>query len=149
MTGIFHDFNVFIQRPLLHFVWWGGPVLPTTFELVCWYPQVDCIFNGVHRNDVSVSDECDRAAYLCFRNNVANYETVRASQRQNEQNVLSGTHIRGWVRVAHPPLNLPSVTQATSWPRPAPIIKLVGLSISGMPDNKGCPFNYNNTRSLK
>ena len=83
MTGIFHDFNVFIQRPLLHFVWWGGPVLLATFELVCWYPQVDCILNGVHRNDVSVSDECNRTAYLCFRNDVANYESVRASQRQN------------------------------------------------------------------
>ena len=80
MTGIFHNFNVLIQRPLLRFVWWGGPVLPATLELVCWHLQVDCIFNGVHRNDVSISDKCNRAAYLCLRNNVTNYEPVRASQ---------------------------------------------------------------------
>jgi hypothetical protein len=62
---------------------------------------------------------------------------------RNRQKALSGTgHVLGvGRRLAHPPLNLPSVTQATSWPRPAPIIRLVGLSISGMPDSTICPFN--------
>ena len=36
-------------------------------------------------------------------------------------------------RETYPPLNRPSVKHATSFPRPAPIIKLVGLSISGIP----------------
>lgn len=35
---------------------------------------------------------------------------------------------------AYPPLNRPSVRHATSYPSPAPIIRLVGFSISGMPD---------------
>ena len=42
-------------------------------------------------------------------------------------------------RPTHPPLNLPSVRQATSRERPAPMIKLVGFNISGMPV-------YNNRR---
>lgn len=33
----------------------------------------------------------------------------------------------------YPPLKRPSVRHATSWPRPAPMIKLVGFSISRMP----------------
>jgi len=33
----------------------------------------------------------------------------------------------------YPPLNLPSVRQATSRERPAPMIKLVGFNISGIP----------------
>ncbi len=77
MTGIFHDFNVLIQCALLRFVWWCGPVLSATFEFVRWYPQVDCISNGVYRDDVSISDECYRAAYLRFWDNVANYEPMR------------------------------------------------------------------------
>lgn len=35
----------------------------------------------------------------------------------------------------HPPLNRPSVIQATSSPRPAPMMSDVGLSISGIPRN--------------
>jgi len=35
--------------------------------------------------------------------------------------------------MTYPPLNLPSVRQATSKPSPAPMTKLVGLSISGIP----------------
>lgn len=80
-------------------------------------------------------DKCNRPAYLCFWDNVANYEPMGASQKQWRQDAQSGTNeIRGWMGDAHPPLNLPSVRQATSWPSPAPIIRLVGLSISGMPD---------------
>ncbi len=65
------------------------------------------------------------------------------------QKVRNTTRSGGQLKVAHPPLNLPSVTQATSWPRPAPIIRLVGLSISGMPDSTICPFNCNKQRTLK
>ena len=36
-------------------------------------------------------------------------------------------------RSTYPPLNLPSVRQATSRERPAPMIKLVGFNISGIP----------------
>jgi hypothetical protein len=36
-------------------------------------------------------------------------------------------------RGTYPPLNRPSVRHATSSPRPAPMMRLVGLSISGMP----------------
>ena len=35
--------------------------------------------------------------------------------------------------LTYPPLKRPSVMQATSWPSPAPMIRLVGFSISGMP----------------
>jgi hypothetical protein len=39
----------------------------------------------------------------------------------------------GMVTTTYPPENRPSVREATSFPNPAPIIKLVGLSISGIP----------------
>ena len=42
----------------------------------------------------------------------------------------------------YPPLNLPSVRQATSRERPAPMIKLVGFNISGIPAHG----NRNNQR---
>jgi hypothetical protein len=53
-------------------------------------------------------------------------EYRRISWRSNDRGEEQGT-------VTHPPENLPSVKQATSYPNPAPMIKLVGLSISGMP----------------
>lgn len=40
-------------------------------------------------------------------------------------------------KVTHPPLKRPSVRHATSIPSPAPMIRLVGLSISGIPVNNG------------
>src|SRR6267154_2444124 len=96
MTGIFHDFNVFIQRPLLCFVRWGDPFLPAAFKLVRWYLQVDCIFNGIHRDGVAISDECNRAAYLRFRDNVANYETMGASRRQKlAKSLVRTSHVLG------------------------------------------------------
>ena len=148
MTGIFHDFNVFVQRPLPRFVRWGYPFMPATFELVRWYLQVDCIFNGIHRDGVSISDQCNRAAYLRFRDNVANYEPMGASRRQKSVKGPVRNTFWGRLKVAHPPLNLPSVTQATSWPRPAPIIRLVGLSISGMPDSAICLFNHSHESKI-
>ena len=91
MTSIFHDFDVFIQRPLLRFVLWGDPFLPATFELVRWYLQVDCIFNGIHRDGVSISDECNRAAYLRFRNNVANYEPMGTLRQKSAKSAIKNT----------------------------------------------------------
>jgi hypothetical protein len=104
MTGIFHDFNVFIQRPLLRFVRWGDPFLPAAFELVRWYLQVDCIFNGINRDNVSILDERNRAAYLRFRDNVANYEPMGASRRQKSAKspVRKGTRSGGWLKVCSP-----------------------------------------------
>ena len=135
MAGIFHGFNILIQRPLARLEWRSGPVLPAAFELVFCYAQVDGIFDRVHRDCISIVNKCNKAAYLCFRDNVANYEPMGALQKQGRRNAQSGKlEFQGRVEDAHPPLNLPSVTQATSWPSPAPIIKLVGFSISGMPD---------------
>lgn len=104
MTGIFHDFNVFIQRPLLRFVRWGDPFLSATFELVRLYLQVDCIFNGIHRDGISISDECNRAAYLRFRDNVANYEPMGASRRQKSAKspVRNRARSGGWSKVCSP-----------------------------------------------
>ena len=104
MTGIFHDFNVFIQRPVLRFVRWGDPFLSATFELFHCYPQVDYIFNGIHRNGVSISDECNRAAYLRFRDNVANYEPMGASRRQKsgKSRVRNTTRSGGLLKVCSP-----------------------------------------------
>lgn len=39
----------------------------------------------------------------------------------------------GKINSTHPPLKRPSVKQATSKPNPAPMIKLVGFNISGIP----------------
>jgi hypothetical protein len=96
MTGIFHDFNVFIQRPLLRFVWWGDPFLPATFELLRWYLQLDCIFNGIYRDGVSIFDECNWTAYLGFRDNVANYESMGASRRQKSAKKTHQEHHTFW-----------------------------------------------------
>jgi hypothetical protein len=104
MTGIFHDFDVFIQRPLLRFVRWGDPLLPATLELVRRYLQVDCIFNGIYRDGVSVSDECNRAAYLRFRDNVANYKPMGASRRKKSAKspVRNTTRSGGCLKVCSP-----------------------------------------------
>ena len=135
MAGIFHGSDILIQCPLARLEWRSGPVLPAAFELVFCYAQVDGIFGRVHRDCISIVNKCNKAAYLCFRDNVANYEPMGALQKQGRRNAQSGKlEFQGRVGDAHPPLNLPSVTQATSWPSPAPIIKLVGFSISGMPD---------------
>src|SRR5258706_14540037 len=55
-------------------------------------------------------------------------------------------------RITYPPLNRPSVINATSWPSPAPIIKLVGFNISGIPiKNRTCksvPFAFPTNAAL-
>lgn len=49
----------------------------------------------------------------------------------------------------YPPLKRPSVRQATSKPRPAPMIKLVGFSISGMPIDHKLQSTAHHTRKRK
>lgn len=44
-------------------------------------------------------------------------------------------------KTTYPPLKRPSVRHATSNPRPAPMMRLVGFSISGMPKNTSPPEN--------
>ena len=84
MTGIFYGFCILIQRPLLRLEWWCCPVLLAAFKFVFWYLQVDSIFDGVYRDRISIVDKCNRAAYLCFRDNVANYEPMGALQRRGK-----------------------------------------------------------------
>ena len=92
MASIFHGFDIFIQRPLLRLEWWSGPVLPAAFEFVFWYLQVDCIFDSIHRNCISIVDKCNRTAYLSFRDNVANHESMGALQKQGQRTAQLGTH---------------------------------------------------------
>lgn len=55
---------------------------------------------------------------------------------------------RCWRRHTYPPLNLPSVRQATSRERPAPMIKLVGFNISGIPKRNDRDDRRNNTKRM-
>jgi len=86
MAGIFHGFDILIQRPLLRLEWWSGPVLPAASKFAFWYAQVDCIFDGIHRDCVSIVDKCNRTAHLRFRDNVANNESMGALQKQDQRN---------------------------------------------------------------
>lgn len=92
--------------------------------------DVDCVFDGVDGDDVAVFDECDRTSDLSFGYDVADDETVRSGW------FFFGTIWKKTKEKTHPPLKRPSVIQATSKPRPAPMIKLVGFSISGIPKVK-------------
>lgn len=83
------------------------------------------VLDGVDGDDITVFDERDGTSELSFGYDVADDETVRS-----EQVFLFFLLER---QGTHPPLKRPSVIQATSKPRPAPMIKLVGFSISGIP----------------
>ncbi|ELU38948.1 hypothetical protein AG1IA_07015 [Rhizoctonia solani AG-1 IA] len=69
---------------------------------------------------------------------MAYYKAMRSVGNDQSMSVANMTpRIYGDIINAHPPLNRPSVKHATSRPSPAPMIRLVGLSISGIP---GPPF---------
>lgn len=65
-----------------------------------------------------------------------------------ERNAINGQVHKhaGSKNITYPPLNRPSVRQATSIPRPAPMMRLVGLSISGIPRYK--PMNKKASTSV-
>lgn len=91
-AGVFYGFNILIQRPVLRLEWWRGPGLSAAFKFIFWYLQVDSIFDGIHRDCISIVDKCNRPAYLCFWDNVANYEPMGALPKQWRQNAQSGTN---------------------------------------------------------
>lgn len=92
VAGILHNLNILVQSPLVHLEWWGGPLLPATLKLVCRYLEVDCIFDGIHRDNITVVDKCNGATYLSFRDNVANDEPMGALQcRRNVLQERPGT----------------------------------------------------------
>jgi hypothetical protein len=110
-AGIFYGFDILIQRPVPRLERWRSPGLSAASKFVFWHLQVDSIFDGIHRDCISIVDKCNRPAYLCFWNNVANYEPMGAMQKQWRRNAQSGTNkIRGWMRCS--PSTKPSISQA-------------------------------------
>ena len=136
MTGICYHLRVFIQCSLGHLEQWRFPSFPASIHLLFCYLHVHDVRHGVNTDNVPVLNESDRATDLSLWNDVADNETMGAggmgtlvTTQAAHQNVKGRTR----ERIAYPPLNRPSVINATSWPSPAPITKLVGFNISGIP----------------
>jgi hypothetical protein len=72
--------------------------------------QFDVIADCINRDNIAILDEGNWSSDLSFRNDVPDTESMRArrerwkSKRKQDSKGL----------LAHPPLNLPSVRQATS-----------------------------------
>lgn len=144
MTGVRNDLDILIQSTLTNFKRGCNPGRASFFQFFWGNTQLDHIFDSVNSNGVAILDQRDRTANLGLGDDMANTKSVRTVagffnfRREIRKN--RGKKDQKWYddkKVdTHPPLNRPSVRHATSRPRPAPIIKLVGLSISGMPSKK-------------
>jgi len=136
MTGVCYHLCVFIQCSLGHLNWWRLPGFPTSLQLLFCYLHVHSVRHGIDTDNVPVLNESDRAADLSLRNDVADDETMGAGGRGTLVTTRAARQsVKGCgrERITYPPLNRPSVINATSWPSPAPITKLVGFNISGIP----------------
>lgn len=131
VTGIGHRLDVPHEGALGNFERRRRPRVPATLHLFCRDVQLNRVRDCVDRDNIPVFDQRNRATLLCFGYDVPNTETVRSARLSvREVGFPSRARSEMWT---HPPLNRPSVKHATSWPSPAPIMRLVGLSISRMP----------------
>lgn len=104
--------------------------------------------------EMNRKEECPSASVETERENRIEYARMRYERigmGRNEMSMIKkkrreperSEKLETKKRPTYPPLNLPSVRQATSRERPAPMIKLVGFNISGMPNRN----NRNNRRN--
>jgi hypothetical protein len=69
--------------------------------------QIDGVVHGVHGNGVAILHQSDGSTLLCLWNNMSNAKAMRANIYKLDVNSIE-------IVLTHPPLNLPSVRQATS-----------------------------------
>lgn len=124
MRSIGNSSGVFEQCSVSDLERRGNPVLLSAGHLFVGYVHRQSVRDGINMNNIAVLNQSNGSSNLGLRNDMANNEAMRTT---NFSVFLNS--------VTYPPLNRPSVRQATSYPRPAPMIKLVGLSISGIPTN--------------
>lgn len=131
MTGIAYHLGVLVKGTLAHFQWRSLPFFPPPLNLLVRHLHAESVGYRVDVDHVSVLHERDRTTDLGFGDDVPDDESMGAGV------MTYGQLLESVMRdiTAYPPLNRPSVRHATSYPKPAPIIKLVGLSISGIPVN--------------
>lgn len=131
------DLAVLVERTLTDLERRGGPVCASSGELLVRDVHAERVVDGVDGDDVAVLNEGDGSSNLSLGDDVTDDESVRSdgipSGRIESQWRWSKGRKARQRRTTHPPENRPSVKQATSYPSPAPMIKLVGLSISGIP----------------
>lgn len=124
MRSIGNSSGILEQRSVSDLERRGNPILLSSGHLLVGYVHRQGVRNGINVNNIPVLNQSNGSSNLGLRNDMTNDKAMRAT---NFSVVLKS--------VTYPPLNRPSVKQATSYPRPAPMIKLVGLSISGIPTN--------------
>ena len=140
MASVFYHLHILVQSSLLHFEWRRPPLAASTSEFLLRDPyDIDRVSHSIDGNHVPIVYQRDWPADLGFRYDVTNHEPMRPirareicrnrNQPQKRVNDMS-----------YPPLKRPSVRQATSCPSPAPMIKLVGFNISGIPMKGRCPL---------
>lgn len=78
MACVIHCLCVLIQSALSDLQWWCFPRCSPFLEFLGGDFQLNAVFDGVNRDDITVLDERNRSADLCFWNNMTNTKTVRA-----------------------------------------------------------------------
>lgn len=77
MASVRNDLGIFVQHTLLNFERWGFPFFAASFQFFVRYTQLEGVLNGIDLDDVAVSHQRDRAAYLGFWDDMADDEPVR------------------------------------------------------------------------
>ena len=148
LACILDKLDVLEKRALLNLERRRLPLRATGFELMRGNSEFDGVLHRIDGNDVPVTHKGDRSTNLGLRDDMPDAEPMGSARRPAEVQTNTGEGDGKGMRTAnqdqrtvrqravkehYPPLKRPSVRHATSLPSPAPMIRLVGLSISGMP----------------